>query len=251
MSDSDSRQVGALDLTTEEFIERLEQALDASNRALKEGGNGFVGDVRGFVKLYLEGRAWLVCELDIGRGANEIAVLACLNLNATVSVRANPRNPPTSGDTRKVSGRNQKPVLVDVAEFVQSPEGVPVPVLVGLYLLDKDILDLNRAAPKAPVAPDLSGKAVEIISEREPGLFRVATEWFDEGYGDVIERATQIASGIPDYRVDFLVGLMERLKNNFNLSFPLIKFKSQSVEVCRHKVSDPNLYVRNVFLCAR
>lgn len=111
---------------------------------------------------------WLVCKFDvIDRSVNKCAALACQHAKRHVGKEVPVLVAPSGGDARNLNGRNQQPVLVDIAEFVHNPQRMPFSTLVCLHLIDEEILDDSFAGSKASVGPHLSGEARCVVGKWE------------------------------------------------------------------------------------
>ncbi|MVA99872.1 hypothetical protein GN330_21705 [Nitratireductor sp. CAU 1489] len=244
----------ALRACTPEFkasLETIQEAFRGAARDLKEFNDRGTVDRRRLFQRYVKGGAWIVCDLDVvERGTDKAAALACFYPHPAVGEDVPISIFPRHGDPSHLRGTQKQPVLVDVAELIQDPEGVPLPTLVSLNFIDEDVLNGYVARSEAPGGPHLTGEAICIVGKWEPRTIGLAGMWVGKRYDEIIEGTAQIPNGVTYQGVDALGGLMERIKNNFNASFPLIRFKSQSVEVCRQKGVDLSLYVRNVIACA-
>src|SRR5688500_13640551 len=114
-------QAGAL-ISREVYLKRVQQAFREAGSRMEEIHHRFNLDHRRLVEHYLEGRAWLICDLDVVLGnINKRAALACLNLKHAVCPNTPMRIAETHLHARKARCGKQQSVLVDVAEFVQSP----------------------------------------------------------------------------------------------------------------------------------
>lgn len=232
-------------------LKGVQQSLRRAGRAVEESLNRNAVDKGRLFEQYREGSLWLVCEFDVfNRSVDKRAALACRYAHRHSAEGAAISVAPRGGDAGQLGRRDEQPMLVDVAELVQCPEGFALPTLVCLYFLGKEVLDAEITGAERSLRPDFASKAISVVGEGETGLVRFAGDWVGKGYRDVIKGASQISDGVADQRVDALVRLMERIKDNFNAAFPMVRFKPQAVEICHQKGSDLGLYLRNMVACS-
>ncbi|QQP88770.1 hypothetical protein IGS68_22575 [Skermanella sp. TT6] len=232
-------------------LESVEQVFRGFGRGLKERHDrGFI-DKRRLAQRYLEGRAWIVCELDLTEGGHQVsAALSCHRIDAEVAPDVSGGITEGCGYAGHMDGGQQQPVLVDVAKLVQDPEGVAITSLVCLHFIDEDALDRHIAWTEASYRPHLTGEAGCIVGEWESNSIALARMWVGQSYSGIIKNASQVPDSVTNESIERLVRLMKRVKENFHDGFPLIGLNADSIKVCRQKESDLSIYVRNVLACA-
>jgi len=235
----------------DDYLKRIQKAFHIAGEQLKESRNRLMLDVGGLVQQYLKGRAWVICELYVADwGVNKRAALACHYAEPAITKDVLVSIAPRGDNASYIHGCKKQSMLIDVAQFIQNPEGLPLPTLVCLHFIDEEVMDRGVTGTEASWTPDLTGEAISIVTEWEPNTVCLARHWLHQSHSRIIERASEVADGISNDGVDALVGLMKRIKENFHATFPLIRFKPHSIEICRQKGSDPGLQIRNMIACA-
>lgn len=235
---------------TEGYLDRLENAVHLIGASLKEAQGFRPLHVRGLFDAYLEGRARLACYLNVVHGgANRGCLLTFGNPNAEVEELVAVRITEGQDNRRYSLSRDQESVLVNVAQLVQCPEGVARPALIGLHIVDDGVLQRFRKTAEASFGAHLTGKALCIVGEWEPGVFALASDGECERGDDVIQCGSQISDCIADDSFGVAGEIMERLKVVAQ-SVPILQLDSQSVVVCTEPAIDPGIKVRNVMACA-
>lgn len=199
---------------------------------------------------YIEGRSRLVCYLDmVHRGANRSCVITLAYIERAILIDIPIPVTETKSETSYSLGSEKQPMLVDVAQLVEYPEGFSGTTLVGLHLVYDGILNGCGGASEATLRPDLTGEAFCIVGEWEPGIFSISRNGIDKPSHDIIKTGSQVSNSISkdDFRVS--VEIMKRLKFVFQ-TVPLIRLDRQSVVICVEPAIDPSVKVRNVIACA-
>lgn len=228
-------------LSSENSFDISEAYFNGLRKKLQNIQDRFVWDRGGLLNQYLEGRSGLACELQIISGSGyEYTACARLYAASAIGVHAPVDGSPRCGYASNFCGREKKAVLVDIAELVEGPDGVTIPTLVCLYFSQKNGDGIRHGLPYQSCF-DLTFEIVGTI-----GIGKLSFPMSGEGNHRIVEGTAKIADGIANDEVETLVRLMERIKNNFNAAFPLVRFDPQSIKVCRQKGSDLGLYIRDV-----
>lgn len=232
------------------YLDRLENAVHLVGASLKEAQGFRPLNIRRLVDEYFEGRARLVCYLDVVHGGANYGCLATFrDVRAAVDEGIAVGVFPREGDANEPFGRDKKPVLVDVAELIEDPQGLSRTALIGLNIADDRILQELGQKAEATISPHLTGEAISVVGEWEPGVFALASDGIDERPNDVVEGGAQISNRVADDRLSIATEVMKRLKVVAQ-TVPLIRFHGQSVVVCIEPAVDPGIKVRNVIACA-
>lgn len=230
------------------YLQRVEDALNIIGSALEERNNRRVFQHTDFIEAYLEGRCWLLCELRALGSTNETFLLACLNTKPTILEDVGPHGE-GSDNARHFHRCNEKPMLIDIAQLVHGPDGVPLAAFVCLHVINKEVLDGFRAVSKDAFG-SLPFEAVGIICERESDIIGLTQYWREYCYGDVIKGAAQVPDSIADDGIEHLSRLMEGLKNQFVLTGGFISLGAESVKISREIGGCSSFEVLNVIACS-
>lgn len=232
-------------VSREEYLQRAQYAFHLASRSIEEIKNRRALNPRRLFENYREGRLWLTCEMDVSV-AGEVdrrCFLARLSAEKAILDYAAAGYGERHGYPRHLVRGDQEPVLVDVAELVQDPKGMSLPALVCLYFIDGEV----DGCGDKKTSLGFAGEPRVIIGEGKGDVLWRSCDWSNNRYGDVVKGASDIADGIADHRIDRLVWLLQRVKNNFLLVPPLFRFKVQGIKVCTVKPSDPGLKISDVF----
>lgn len=232
------------------YLDRLKNAIHLIGASLKET-QGFrpLNRLR-LLDAYLEGRARFACYLNVVHGgADRRCLLTFGNPDFEVMEHVVVRITKGEDDRRYALGRDQEPVLVDVAQLVQCPKGLTSPALVGLHIAYDSILELFGQQSEGAVLPHSTGKVVCLVGEWEPSVFALACNGVNQRADDIVQRRPQVADCIADDGFRIAVEIMERLKV-VSQSVPILRLAGQSVVVCTEPAVDPGIKVRNVMACA-
>lgn len=232
----------------ENYLQTIKDGLSLAGRTLEKLKEfDSFGEGR-FLDSYLKGRCGLLCECDVSYGDRKrVACLSNWAANPAILKRAAAPIHPAGYKPSIFDRGQQKPVLIDVSEFVHDPQGVPIASFVSLYFRDK-MLDERFVQPQCGIAT-LAFEPICIVGKREVGGICPAGYWLCNSQSDIIKSASQIADCVSEDEIQILAGLMQRLKLEFNSSFPLIDFGVESIKVCSEKAALKDFKVRNVFAC--
>jgi hypothetical protein len=142
---------------------------------------------------------------------------------------------------------NQHAVLVNDIQFVELPELVTGPILVWLDTVE----NFKARTPKSFYASSRSGLIVfgEIANwERRVSFVNSTSGSFDQGAGEMIERASQVMNSIAEPHCEFGVNGREALDVIGHASRFEVVFLPDGVGICAPEVNDSGIEIIDVLI---